>query len=55
LTLARLEEAGQRLSIGQGGVPGSIFQRFTADVLTMGNESIGLIQGVASSLSSDFI
>jgi hypothetical protein len=43
LTLAWLEEAGQRLSIGRGGVPVSIFQRFTADVLTVANESIGRI------------
>jgi hypothetical protein len=39
LTLALPEESGQCLGIGQGGTPVGIFQQFTADVPTRGNES----------------
>jgi hypothetical protein len=47
-------ETASCLSIGQGGTPVNIFQRFTADVPARGNGPTGPIRPVALSLSSDF-
>jgi hypothetical protein len=51
--LAWAEESGQRLSIGQGDTPVSVFQRFTSRCATGREEPTGLTRRVALSSSLD--